>query len=81
MRPDALKKLACLCSGRLGGVALEKADFTVVHSCPLSSMVLGHVDDNGEFERSNIPHERLSMATYPYQRGIFQLCLVEKKDV
>jgi hypothetical protein len=52
-----------------------------VHLCPLSSMVLGHVDDIGEFERSNIPHERLSMATYPHQRGVFHLYRKEEKNV
>jgi hypothetical protein len=41
--------------------------------CPYFSLVLGHVGDIGEFERSEIPHERLSMTTYPHQRGIFQL--------
>ena len=48
--------------------------------CPSDSMVLGYVDDIGESEPSDIPHRRLSRRTYPHQRDIFQLSLMERKN-
>jgi transposase len=49
---------------------LEKTDWPLVRTCPRVSVVLGHVNDPGEPERSGIPFKRVSTTTYPIRRGL-----------
>ena len=46
-------------------------------SCPLISLVLGHVGDIGEPVTADIPFERVSTTTYPHRRGIPNLMMEE----